>query len=401
MEPRLSLCIDINLGLIYWKAVQLLITLSKVGFVTAFRSAANAPPKFSCRGSPPTIAYLRFVKRSIGSPRETNNCDEQYDHKLRVRHNGVPRTEHAVHQEPRIKRLVTLAHLCFLPCKAVIGTNKNPAENTDRKLRTKSLESLRNFLSARQVASTLSPLDVLKLWKGLFYALWMCDRPLPQQALAQDLADLVYVLPDREGGEVVAAWLRGFWATMAREWTGIDVLRLDKFLLLVRRVLGASLAWMKVREEEGTQKKRRSSGKEKKTSRWDKKKVDAVLGVLGDYPFALEEDAKPRGEEEVEEEAEKKGHGAHETQDAVLTPKYVPVGLKLHALDIWVDEAEKVGLLEEDDEEAKDIMRRITEMVDELEKGTTSPAVRIRSKQSLLDDRLPFNNTAGSDAGSE
>jgi ribosomal RNA-processing protein 1 len=253
------------------------------------------------------------------------------------------------------------------------------------------------------VASSLSPLDVLKLWKGLFYALWMCDRPLPQQALAQDLADLIYVLPDRPDGQeevVVVAWLRGFWATMAREWTGIDVLRLDKFLLLVRRVLGASLAWMKVREDgESGQKKRKSSGKEKKkTSRWDTRKVDAVLGVLGDYPFVLEEDAKTRTQEDADEETEKTGDGAEKTE---LTPKFVPVGLKLHVLDIWVDEAEKVGLLEDDDEEAKDIMRRITQIVDELKNGTTSPAVRIRSKQSLLDDRLPFNNIAGSDAGSE
>jgi ribosomal RNA-processing protein 1 len=224
----------------------------------------------------------------------------------------------------------------------------------------------------------------------------MCDRPLPQQALAQDLADLIYVLPDKGDGAVVVAWLRGFWATMAREWTGIDVLRLDKFLLLVRRVLGASLAWMKVREEGvAGQKKRKSSGKEKKQSRWDPKKVDAVLGVLADYPFVLEEDAKSRKqEEELEQETEK-------TDDGKLTPQFVPVGLKLHALDIWVDEAEKVGLLEDEDEEAKDIMRRITEIVDELEKGTTSPGVRIRAKQSLLDDRLPFNKITGSDAGSE
>ena len=255
------------------------------------------------------------------------------------------------------------------------------------------------------MASALSPLDVLKLWKGLFYALWMCDRPLPQQALAQDLADLVYVLPTParggdNGGEevvVVAAWLRGFWATMAREWTGIDVLRMDKFLLLVRRVLGASLAWMRVAdgEEAGRTKKRRSGGEEKtRKSRWDGKRVDAVIGVLGEFPFVLEEDAKTSRQQEGGESEEKK-------KGDELTPRFVPVGLKLHALDIWVDEAEKVGLLEDEDEEAKDIVRRITELVDELEKGTTSPAVRIRSKQSLLDDRLPFNNIAGSDAGSE
>lgn len=263
--------------------------------------------------------------------------------------------------------------------------------SSDRKLRTKSLDSLRNFLSARQVSSSLSRADMLKLWKGLFYALWMCDRPLPQQALAQDLADLTYVLP--EGA--VAAWLAAFWATMAREWTGIDVLRLDKFLMLVRRVLGASLAWMKVPEqEEGQQKrkKRKSSGEEKTAaSRWDAGKVDAVLGVLAEYPFVLEEDAHPRKGDEDEEEEEKTDEPR----------QFVPVGLKLHALDIWVDEAEKVGLLEDGDEEGRDIVRRITAIVDGLEKGTTSPGVRIRAKQSLLDERLPFSNLAGSDAGSE
>ncbi|KAB5554630.1 nucleolar protein,Nop52-domain-containing protein [Coniochaeta sp. 2T2.1] len=279
--------------------------------------------------------------------------------------------------------------------------------SSDRKLRTKSLESLRNFLSARQVASSLSTLDILKLWKGLFYALWMCDRPLPQQALAQDLADLIYVLPGSgsDETEIVETWLRGFWATMAREWTGVDVLRLEKFLLLVRRVLGASLAWMKVREQEegkdGGAKKRKSSGKEKKQKgKWDAKQVDAVVGVLADYPFVLEEDAQPRkrdGEEADEEEGEEDKYEA----EVKLTPAFVPVGLKLHVLDIWVDEAEKVGLLEDEDEEAKDILRRITEIVDGLEKGTVSPGVRIRARQSLLDDRLPFTNIAGSDAGSE
>lgn len=326
---------------------------------------------------------------------------------------GVPRTEHAVHQEPRIKRYVNLTlptppplpslpSLPSLPCPLLFLQEPRPylylqlIQNScrkDRKLRTKSLESLRNFLSARQVSSSLSRADMLKLWKGLFYALWMCDRPLPQQALAQDLADLTYVLP--EGA--VAAWLAAFWATMAREWTGIDVLRLDKFLMLVRRVLGASLAWMKVPEDaEGAgqqkRKKRKSSGEEKtKASRWDAGKVDAVLGVLAEYPFVLEEDAHPRKPEEDEEE-----------EDKTDEPRqFVPVGLKLHALDIWVDEAEKVGLLEDGDEEGRGIVARITAIVDGLEKGTTSPGVRIRAKQSLLDERLPFNSLAGSDAGSE
>ena len=50
----------------------------------------------------------------------------------------------------------------------------------------------------------------------------MSDRVRTQQRLADDLAGLVDVLPD--GSALL--FLRAFWTTIAREWTGIDVLRL-------------------------------------------------------------------------------------------------------------------------------------------------------------------------------
>ncbi|AEO67230.1 uncharacterized protein THITE_66080 [Thermothielavioides terrestris NRRL 8126] len=190
--------------------------------------------------------------------------------------------------------------------------------SSDRKIRTSALSSLRAFLSARQVASALTPLDILKLWKGLFYALWMCDRAIPQQNLCNELADLIYVLPR----EAAAPWLRGFWATMSREWTGIDVLRMEKFLLLVRRVVGAGFKWM--RKDGGSAAKGGSA--------WDASRVDDVLGLLGEWPFALEEEAR------IEQTLEGDGQ----------------------------------------------ISQKIAQ-------ATTSPAVRARSKESLADDRLPAN----------
>ncbi len=197
----------------------------------------------------------------------------------------------------------------------------------------------------------LSILEIMKLWKGLFYALWMADRAIPQQNLAAELASLLAIQP-RAG---VVPWLRGFWATMAREWTGIDVLRLEKFLLLVRRVLGASFAWMKASE-----------------GGWDEARVRDVLGLLREWPFALEE--APEDEDE-------------------LMPKAIPAGMKVHVLDIWIDEAEKVGLLEDDDE-SRDVLRRIGALAEALEKGTTATAVRIRAKEALADERLPWNKAA-------
>ncbi|KAK3361201.1 nucleolar protein,Nop52-domain-containing protein [Lasiosphaeria ovina] len=231
--------------------------------------------------------------------------------------------------------------------------------SSDRKIRTSALASLHNFLSARQVASTLGPLDVLKLWKGLFFALWMCDRAIPQQNLCNELADLIHILPR----DATVPWLRGFWATMSREWTSIDVLRMEKFLLLVRRVVGAGFQWMKAEPR---------SNKDGGIV-WSTDRVDNILGLLGEWPFVLDEDARPSREQDP------------------LVPQKVPVGLKLHVLDIWVDEAEKAGLLDGSDQKASEILQRISNQVDILEQGTTSPAVRIRSKESLADGRLPGN----------
>ncbi|KAK4040256.1 nucleolar protein,Nop52-domain-containing protein [Parachaetomium inaequale] len=248
--------------------------------------------------------------------------------------------------------------------------------SSDRKIRTSALSSLHAFLSARQVAAALTPLDTLKLWKGLFYALWMCDRAIPQQNLCNELADLVYILPR----EAVVPWMRGFWATMAREWTGIDVLRMEKFLLLVRRVVGAGFKWMrKGGGSEGSKKKGKGA------SDWDASKVDDLVGLLGEWPLALEEEAPIAQATDAEED------------DAQIAQK-IPAGLRLHVLDIWVDEAEKAGLLEDEDEEAKQIVQRISDQIDALEEATTSPAVRVRSKESLADERLPGNRKPESEA---
>ncbi|KAK4166617.1 ribosomal RNA-processing protein 1 [Cladorrhinum sp. PSN259] len=243
--------------------------------------------------------------------------------------------------------------------------------SSDRKIRTQALTSLHTFLSAKHISASLSTLDILKLWKGLFFALWMCDRAVPQQNLCNELASLIDVLPRN----AVVPWLRGFWATMSREWTGIDVLRMEKFLLLVRRVVGAAFKWMK-KSAEG--KKGKKSKQQAGESLWDMQRVDDIVELLGEWPFSLEDEARIEKGTEKEE----------------LVPQNIPVGLRLHVLDIWVDEAEKVGMLDEADLEGGKIVQRIIDQVDALEQATTRPAVRIRSKESLEDERLPGNKKA-------
>ena len=50
----------------------------------------------------------------------------------------------------------------------------------------------------------------------------MSDKPLVQQALAAELADILLKIPDPSSSLL---FLKGFWKTVVREWHGIDRLR--------------------------------------------------------------------------------------------------------------------------------------------------------------------------------
>jgi len=81
-----------------------------------------------------------------------------------------------------------------------------------------------------------------KLWKGIFYCrplifeakksigshlraskgFWMSDKPLVQQALATELAEILLAITSMKAS---LAFLQGFWECTVREWNGIDYLR--------------------------------------------------------------------------------------------------------------------------------------------------------------------------------
>ncbi|RKP08794.1 hypothetical protein THASP1DRAFT_15167, partial [Thamnocephalis sphaerospora] len=102
----------------------------------------------------------------------------------------------------------------------------------DKKVRDKAVKSLRKYLVHQRETPMV---ELLKLWKGLFYCMWMSDKPLVQQQLCDDLAGLTAQLPN----ERLMSWLSAFWTTMCREWSGIDKHRVDKFYLLMRRYVSA------------------------------------------------------------------------------------------------------------------------------------------------------------------
>ena len=103
--------------------------------------------------------------------------------------------------------------------------------HTEKKHRDRAFRKLRQFLQLQ--SATWSALDVEKLWKALFYSMWMSDKMVIQHELALNLADLVDIFPSPE---MKLLYVDTFFLTMAREWPGIDSLRLDKFYTLIRKM---------------------------------------------------------------------------------------------------------------------------------------------------------------------
>ncbi|XP_029682957.1 ribosomal RNA processing protein 1 homolog A isoform X3 [Takifugu rubripes] len=105
--------------------------------------------------------------------------------------------------------------------------------SNEKPVRTKAIKKLRKYILVRsqKAADGFTPEELLKLWKGLFYCLWMQDKPLLQEQLSHQISSLIHSFQDVDGQLL---YVQSFLQTFKREWTGIDRLRMDKFFQLVR-----------------------------------------------------------------------------------------------------------------------------------------------------------------------
>nr|XP_043630270.1 ribosomal RNA processing protein 1 homolog [Erigeron canadensis] len=105
--------------------------------------------------------------------------------------------------------------------------------------RSKSVRELTNWLPSQL---SISDDEMKRVWKGLFYCIWHADKAPVQSNLIDKLSSLLLQLDIN----VSISYLSVFLTTVRREWSGIDVLRLDKFYLLIRRFVNASFKLMKL-----------------------------------------------------------------------------------------------------------------------------------------------------------
>uniref|UniRef100_A0A8C5LT08 Uncharacterized protein n=1 Tax=Leptobrachium leishanense TaxID=445787 RepID=A0A8C5LT08_9ANUR len=161
----------------------------------------------------------------------------------------------------------------------------------EKKIRDRAVRKLRRYLRARSAAETggFSEEELGKIWKGLFYCLWMQDKPLLQEELANTTSHLIHAL---KTGPAQQLFIKTFWQTLSREWNGIDRLRLDKFYTLARLVLRRSVELLRNAE-------------------WEESHVEEFLAML--------------------------------TQEVLLGGAR---GVQFHLIDIYLDELAQVGAAE-------------------------------------------------------
>ncbi|CAE6416586.1 unnamed protein product [Rhizoctonia solani] len=220
--------------------------------------------------------------------------------------------------------------------------------STEKKTRDKAIKSLATFLSDDS-QKAMSPSERAKLWKGLFYCFWMSDKPLVQQDLSSELANLVLVIPSLESA---VGFVHGFWEAMVREWAGIDRYRINKYYMLIRRFVNATFRLLLKHE-------------------WNNEACDAINGIL-------------------------QGSGGPLCPD----DKTVPASLSYHLADIYLEELDKA--LDTSDKDGKTPLITLLNPFIHLASRTSNKITYGRMQTTLftplLDTLIAHTKTPGTDA---
>lgn len=99
--------------------------------------------------------------------------------------------------------------------------------DTEKHVREASLNSLREWLEVH--GSKMSEDDLQRLWKALFYCIWMADKRTVITSVITNIVDLFDV--------VGWPFLETLFTCLMREWFGIDRHRVDKYYELVSTAL--------------------------------------------------------------------------------------------------------------------------------------------------------------------
>ena len=108
-------------------------------------------------------------------------------------------------------------------------------DSTEPATRKKAMNALSDFLR-----DDLEDLAMRKLWRSIFFAMWLADMAPVQTELAMNVGKTIHRFRDAAAAR---RWLAAFCGTVRGEWDRLDKYRVDKYYMLIRHVLRQGLAF--------------------------------------------------------------------------------------------------------------------------------------------------------------
>lgn len=144
-----------------------------------------------------------------------------------------------------------IRHTEMAPIQAAEIIFAQKLASNEKPERSKALLKLRKYIRVRsgRAQGGFGEDELMKIWKGLFYCVWMQDMPLLQEELSTKISRLLHSFQTLDSQLL---FFKAFLQTMKREWTGIDRLRMDKFFQLVRFVFREVFEMLKRRKWESS-----------------------------------------------------------------------------------------------------------------------------------------------------
>ena len=132
----------------------------------------------------------------------------------------------------------------------------------DKATRDKTMKTLVKYLASLE---DLTDLEMLKLWKALYYCMWLSDKAPIQLELATLLSTGLF--RSFRSPTLAYKYIRMFYRTLLREWHMLDQHRINKFYTLIRLMLREMLLHMCLK-------------------RWNESTVTLLLTILQEEVFA-------------------------------------------------------------------------------------------------------------------
>ncbi|KAK0412510.1 hypothetical protein QR680_006253 [Steinernema hermaphroditum] len=110
-------------------------------------------------------------------------------------------------------------------------------------VRKRALNQLRLWIETQSKADAgFNEESLMRLCKGLHYVFWMQDKPLLQEELADRISNLLKSFHTDAQSQ---KYVRCLFVALSNQWPSMDRWRMDKFLMLFRRILRATFARMR------------------------------------------------------------------------------------------------------------------------------------------------------------